>query len=522
MNRFACTPADFFLSPRGMTGLNGFMDMSLAEPAPSPGGRSRLTLSAILIYERADLLSGILLIGCLLFSPWAFGTTQSWAVTTMNLCGYTLGVLLAVKLWIRLGLGHQPLRWGGSHPTRSLTTWLLMAVTLLLLVYPALAALNGRADYDPVRLTLDYREYVAWLPHSYDRAATWAALAKYVAWACSFWALRDWLLGMSADEARSARGGSAFSGRVTVPARLKILLWVLVINGAALGLEGIIQRLEGSGKLLFLVKPRVNPGAETQFGPYAYRSNAAQYLNLIWPVALGFWWWLQQSSRRSGLTARHHWLLLCAAIMAACPIISTSRAGALTALVLLGLAVAVLITGRRGDGLVKLAVLGVFGLALAGGIYFGWASLNPRLEQLTEGFQTREHIYETARIIARENPVFGTGPGTFEHVFQIYRQSITEYWPAQLHNDWLELLLTFGGIGFGLMLLALALTIAHAWSRGGIGASRRFIWLVWIALGGCLLQARWDFPFQIYSIIWLFLLLCAVLTVVGRSGPRTD
>jgi O-antigen ligase len=291
-----------------------------------------------------------------------------------------------------------------------------------------------------------------------------------------------------------------------------------VVNGAVLGLEGIIQRLEGSGKLLFYVKPRVNPGAETQFGPFAYRSNAAQYLNLIWPVALGFWWWLQRTGAKHSRRWSHHLLLVCAIVIAACPIISTSRAGALTSMALMVVAVGVLISGKRTDGLAKLAVLGVFCLSLAGGAWFGWQSLNPRLSELGEGYRARELMYKTARIIADENPVFGTGPGTFEHVFQLYRQSLDEYWPAQLHNDWLELLLTFGWVGFGLILFALGLVIAHGFRSDGIPASRRFVWLVWLALAGCLLQARWDFPFRVYSVVFLFLMLCASLTTLARAS----
>ena len=486
---------------------------------PGISSRTRLTLTGILLYQRADMASGCLLVFMLLFSPWAFGTTQTWSIGTMNLCGYLLGALLGLKLWIRYRLGYSALRWDESGRARSLFTVGLSALTVLLLAYSASAALNARADYDPTRLTLSYREYLPWLPHSYDRAATWRAFFDYLAWACAFWALRDWLFGMSSEEGRAARSDSNLvASRPAIPSRLRLLLWILAVNGAVLGIEGIIQRLEGSGELLFLVKPRVNPGAETQFGPYAYRSNAAQYLNMIWPVTLGFWWWLQQTARRrSRGFARHHWLLLCAGIVAACPIISTSRAGALTAMALLALSVAVLISGKRGDGLVKLAVLGVFALALAGGVYFGWQSLNPRLDQLTEGFESRELIYKTARIIADENPVFGTGPGSFENIFQLYRHSPTEYWPAQLHNDWLEILLTFGWVGFGLILLALLMAMAHWWTGGGIVASRRFAWLVWLALGGCLLQARWDFPFQIYSIVFLFLSLCAVLADSGHG-----
>lgn len=497
-----------------------------SDPAPLlKANPQRLTFPAILLYERADAISGWVIIGMLLFSPWVFGTTQAWSIASLNFGGYALGVLLGIKLWIRHRLGHKPLRWNSASVTppswwrRGLTTALL-AGTGLILAYCAIAALNARADYDPLRLTLSYREYLRWLPHSYDRMVTWSSFFDFLAWAGSFWALRDWLLGLTAEESRAARfDANSVSRRPAIPARLRLLLWVLAINGAVLGVEGIIQRLEGSGKLLFLVKPRVNPGADTQFGPFAYRSNAIQYLNLIWPVTLGFWWWLQRTATRATRRAKaRHWLLVCATIMAACPIISTSRAGALTGMALLALAVAVLISGKRTDGLAKLAVLGVFGIALAGGAYFGWQALSPRLNELTEGYRQRELMFDTARIIARENPVFGTGPGTFEHVFQLYRQSTSEYWPAQLHNDWLEILLTFGGIGFGLILLALALAVAQGFCAGGIEASRRFVWLIWLALAGCLLQARWDFPFRIYSIVFLFLALCAVLTTVAAGG----
>lgn len=442
----------------------------------------------------------------------------------MNMAGYAAGGLLGIKLFIRYRLGHQPARWG-QNPANPLppggisaTTFLAIA-SLALLAYCVVAALNARADYDPIRLTLVYRDYLKWLPHSYDRAATWTLFWQSLAWVCSFWALRDWLLGMTPEESRIAKGGPLAAATLpAVPRRLSVLLWILVVNGTLLGIEGIAQRIEGSGKLLFYVKPRVNTEAISQFGPFAYRSNGAQYLNLIWPMALGFWWWLQRTGTKRSRRWSHHGLLVCATIMAACPIISTSRAGALTGMALLVVAVGILISGKRTDGLAKLAVLAVLGLALAGGAWLGWQSLNPRLNDLETGYRGRELMYKTARVIADENPVFGTGPGTFEHVFQLYRQSLEEYWPKQLHNDWLELLLTFGWVGFAMILAALALVIAHGFRKEGIPASQRFVWLVWLALAGCLMQARWDFPFRVYSVVFLFLALCAVLTTLAKGS----
>ena len=41
---------------------------------------------------------------------------------------------------------------------------------------------------------------------------------------------------------------------------------------------------------------------------------------------------------------------------------------------------------------------------------------------------------------------------------------------------------------------------------------------LWLALAGCLIQARFDFPFQVYSILLLFLFHCAILSTLSRRG----
>ena len=57
---------------------------------------------------------------------------------------------------------------------------------------------------------------------------------------------------------------------------------------------------------------------------------------------------------------------------------------------------------------------------------------------------------------------------------------------------------------------------------GGIRGGRRFVVLIWLALAGCLIEALFDFPFQIHSILFLFLVICAVLFSLGRAAPGAD
>ncbi len=472
------------------------------------------------------------------FSPWALGTTQLWAVWTMNIAGYLLGTLLLMKFWIRGVAGYPAARWdfgereSGKAPGRAASkiTVALAAFSVLVVGYCLISAANARAVFHPRDLSFEYFEPVKWLPHSLDAHRSWRAFWTYLGLAWAFWSVRDWLLGKSETESRVHTHSREGEAGPAFPARLRRLLWLLAISGGLLALEGIAQRIEGSGRILFIWKATVNKEAETQFGPYAYRSNAAQYFNLLWPVCVGFWWTLQRTSVRRDRA--HHILLGCAALMAACPIISTSRGGALITIGIAALATVLLPVShflfgdylrrrsrrRSSAGVVLLAFLGA---AMILGFALGWTSLAPRMEKLREGADYREQMYANARPMARDYPLFGTGPGTFETVFQLYRITTSTYWPAQLHNDWLETRITFGLMGGALIAAAFVLACSRWFTPGVIHGGRRFMLLLWLALAGCLAHARYDFPFQIHSILFLFLIWCAILSIVTRRPVQT-
>lgn len=513
-------------------------------PHRPPAPWLALGAADVLWYRICDDLSGVIIFAMLVFSPWAFGTTQPWSIWTMNFAGYALGLLLLVKVFLRQAKGYPAMRWdgfsagAGTHPGRApravrRLTRALAGLTFVLLGYCVVAAVNASADYNPQTQLFEYHSYLGWLPHSFDRQRTWFYFWMYLGLAGSFWASWDWLSGLTPGEARAARGlAEPDAGGLArrLPDRLRWLLWLLCVNGAILGLEGIVQRLSGSSELLFLVQPHVVHEGEHHFGAYAYRSNAAQYFNLVWPLGLGLWWTLQRSGGQRGGT--HHLLLFCTAIMAACPIISTTRGGALVAVTMLVVAVIYLSAtslrelGRRtsegsaGRGTHGWLLL-FFVLVLGLGWYFGWALLAPRMEQLGQGFEGRDEMFDMARPMARDYPVFGTGPGTFATVFQLYRISNSTYWPEQLHNDWLETRITFGWVGLALLLAAVGCVGLRWLAPGRIRAGRRLVVLGWLALAGCFVHAYYDFPFQIYSIVLLFLVVCAILfSVSGRSSRR--
>lgn len=496
----------------------------MSEPPTTP--RRQPSLKLVLFWQQCDRISGALLCAMAVFSPWAFGGTPTWAIATMNVAGYGLGVLLSVKAFIRWFWHYQPPRWD-ARDLRSVRrlTFALAALTVAILAYCAVAALNARASYDPAQLTFKYHDFIRWLPHSYDRARTWQFFQNYLALALTFWAARDWLLNKTAGEGRPAPD---IAPGVVMPRRVRLLLWVLSINGALLAGEALAQRLSGTEKLLWLKTPRLNAQADAQLGPFNYRSNGAQYLNLVWPVTLGLWWRLRRIVRvfppKAGWLRRnrHHLLLPAVLLMAATPILSLSRGGAIVAVVNMLAAMGVLWFGwRHRSVLPRLGLLVFFAAAFGVGIHFGGTKLAQRLEEADEGLVLREKMFDTARKIAGDYPWFGTGPGTLDTVFQPYRASDSEYWPVQLHNDWLETRVTFGGLGSALIGLAFLAVLARYFLPGGVPTGWRLPLLIWIALGGCLLHARWDFPLQISSILFLFLLHCALLTTFSRRTLAT-
>lgn len=493
-----------------------------------------------------DAMSESLFYGMVVFSPWAFGTTDPWAIWVMNAAGYLAGSLLLVKLAIRFLTGYRNARWGergsqiqtdpGDHSsTQRFLTKSLAILTVTLLAYCLVSALNAEFKYNRAGAFLEDAHHlvswlpVSWLPHSYDQTRSWAFFWNYLALALSFWAVWDWLMGKTSAEEQAERGllDDPKGRRASLlPERFRRLLWVLSVNGGILGIEAIAQRMDGTAKLLFFASAPANRAAIAHFGPYEYRSNAAQYFGLLWPVALGLWWSLERAARR-GLRDRNAFglrgrglILGCALVMAACPIISLSRLGTVVTVVNLAVAGAALWSAQHKEDRKTKAGIAV-GVALVVGFsaWVSWNQLGPRFakDALDEGWVIRHSSYEIARPMAEACPLFGTGPGTFEPLFQMYRPDPGEDWWAQLHDDWLETLITFGWLGTTLILMALFTVLSHWFLAGGIHGSLPLMILFWAALAGCLFYARFDFPFQIYSVLFLFLVLCAGLFTLSHK-----
>src|ERR1041385_944945 len=134
--------------------------------------RGRLRARDVQIFHICDDLTEIVIYFMVVFSPWAFGTTQPWSIWTMNIAGYSLGVLLSIKLLLRRAKGYVPPAWNGGHSDCQLVTgeargvqvaWVreaLVLLTVLLLVYCLISAVNARATYRGEAFGFDYHDYI--------------------------------------------------------------------------------------------------------------------------------------------------------------------------------------------------------------------------------------------------------------------------------------------------------------------------------------------------------------------------
>ncbi len=475
------------------------------------------------IYRHLDTVTGALLLFLTVWAPWAFGGTTFWAIRVTNIAGYALGIILLAKWIVRWRLGYAPPRWAEPTPAGRWLTRLLALLTVVILAYVLAGALNARATTSYSRAGVEFlyseRTPVAWLPASYDALQSRPAFWNWLGIALCFWAARDWLLGKSRRERRLEE-----TPAVTFPSeRLTVWLWTLVISSSLLALECILQRLDGTDKLLWLIKPQMGNTADFRFGPYAYRTNAAQYFNLVWPVSLGFWWSLRAAYRQKhGASARvgggaHVMVLPCTLLLAACPIISTSRGGSLIMGVLTVGAAVVLLTARSAGGWGgRIALGGMFAAVLAFALALGGEALSKRFVVTGLDANGRTEIYDTAHRMLPDFTWFGSGAGTFPSLYPIYRARAEYPWASYTHNDWLQTRITLGRIGLAVlvvMLVSVPLIVRHSRGRG---VPVQFAALLTLALGGMLTHAVFDFPFQVHSLLFLFCLLLAVACSLGR------
>jgi hypothetical protein len=461
-----------------------------------------------------EWIGGALLILLIVATPWMFGTTEDWSIRVMNFGSYGAGAIMLIAAILNRVAGATIEISGRERVFK----YLFFALNIAVLVFCAIALWNARASFAMDTRSFAYNPtYNRALPTTYDADATRAALLQLTAFFVAFWSLRYWI------QLGDRRGGSTEESGTLRNKRFQIVAWVFALNGFAIGIQGILQRLSRSSRLLWFRDSWWGDPLAC-FGPFSYRGNAAEFLNLLWPVALGLWWIMTRERRRrmssSRLITDGPELLLIPAtvVMIAACIVSLSRGGAVIAAATL-IVLATLFLFQRTLQLRARIGAGIFVAVVVVSVWFlGWDALTKRFQ--SDGMTNlsgRQEIYNNAKLISRDFPKFGSGPGSFSAVYHLYRQSPGEWWQAFLHDDWLETRVTFGALGLGLVIAHLLILPFWIGLPGRSPVFYGFHACVMLGLAAALVQAKFDFPFQTYSIAFTFIAVTAMLTSISPA-----
>ncbi len=300
-------------------------------------------------------------------------------------------------------------------------------------------------------------------------------------------------------------------------AQVKHLVIALSAYGFALAMFAIIQNVASNGKLYWIRAP-VQGG--WIYGPYLNHNHYAGLMEMLVPIPLVF------SLTRYAWGPRRTMAALAAAVMASTILLSGSRGGMAAFAVQMAVLVAILFKKQaRGKTTV---VLGIFlGLVIGLLAWLGGGELTRRMATIRAEAHVemsggmRLNIDRDALKMAAHKPVLGWGLGVFPDIYPQYRSFYTHFFVNEAHNDYLQLLVEMGALGFLTMLWFVVVLYSRAlrkirnWHSDINGAVALAAIL---GATGILVHSFVDFNLQIPANAALFYVLCIVAAMEPRFG----
>ena len=293
-------------------------------------------------------------------------------------------------------------------------------------------------------------------------------------------------------------------------ARKKFALTIIVF-GALYSFFALAQEMTSNGKIFWVFAPRFNGAI---YGSYVNHNHYAGLMEMLVPMPLVVTMGHLLKGGKRALMA------FCTVLMASTIFLSRSRGG-MIAFVLQIVLFAALTLYQRRNPRVAISLLAVCVLVLGFLVFIGKGQVLGRLGDLAPG--TRLNMTQDCLRMFTHRPLWGWGLGTFPTVYPSYRSFYTNLFVNEAHNDYAQLLVETGMLGFALMLWFLLCLY-----RRGFPKSRRweFKWdgaLSLAALLGCtgiLFHSFVDFNLQIPANAAIFYALAAL--AASELSPRSS
>jgi O-antigen ligase len=223
--------------------------------------------------------------------------------------------------------------------------------------------------------------------------------------------------------------------KIETKAQCNFILKAIITLGTSISVYALIQR--------YARLPQALSGLGT-CGPFFNRNNFAGYINMVIPLALGYFLYEKSLNKKTVYG-------VCITIMSLALFSSLSRAG--ISVYITGLIFICLFSRTKATLMEKTGILAIW-LAVVILSFFFFVDIQVVWQALASLFKKETlvvlgHGYSWGDIIRiwKDFPIFGTGLGTFANVSGMYKSTAQQSLFVYAHNDYLQLLSETGLAG---------------------------------------------------------------------------
>jgi O-antigen ligase len=315
---------------------------------------------------------------------------------------------------------------------------------------------------------------------------------------------------------------------------IRRLLLVLLLSGTFQAIYGMLEVLSSSGFSLVFDLPINGPAS----GSFVYQNHFANFLLLCLSAGIGMMvtdieinksqqpqdW---RISLISTLLSNKTLIRLCLAIMVIALVMSRSRMGnvAFFSAMMAVSVFTLLLDRKKSKGLsiliVSMLIIDLFIVSK----WFGLDKVQQRLAETSLSQEKRDEVVIDSLPIVKSYPIIGTGAGSYYSVFPGYKNSIVDGFFDHAHNDYLQMLIEYGVLGFtflGLLVLFSFIKAITALKKNTSPISKGTAFACLMAYVGMLIHMSVDFPLQapanaVYFVIFIALSVVSSNISVSRQ-----
>jgi len=294
---------------------------------------------------------------------------------------------------------------------------------------------------------------------------------------------------------------------------------VTAAYGFALAFFAVIQDLSSNGRIYWLRLPREGGWI---YGSYVNHNHYAGLMEMLFPIPLAMC--LSRRMERGPKVL----LAVAAAFMASTIVLSGSRGGVVALAVQLAI-VSVFLAVPRKSPRVAFVLGGCLAVAGLWILLVGGSGLADRLSTFHSEAHTelstglRLSVTSDSLRMWLQRPVLGWGLGAFPTAYPPFQSFFANIFVNQAHNDYAQLLVEMGVLGFLTMLWFLALLFRAAWRKlrsGKLGVNGGAALAGVLGCVGILVHSFFDFNLQIPSNAAWFYILAILTAAPSVSEPR--